>query len=59
MECPNCHGNDCTEIEITLKGDENVKFTSCRYCESKWWEREGTAVDLNQVLTLTAERERR
>lgn len=56
MRCPQCTESDCTEIEIRLKDEENVKFYSCRRCEVKWWEREGGTVQLDEVLNLTAEK---
>jgi hypothetical protein len=59
MGCPVCTGQQTTEIEINLKGDEAVRFYSCRRCESKWWKRDGDTVALDDVLTLTAQREGR
>ncbi len=59
MQCPQCKGQDCTEIEIRLKGDDSVKFYSCRRCEVKWWEHDGDTIALDEVLSLTAEREGR
>jgi hypothetical protein len=57
MECPYCQGLDCIQIEIRLKGEETVQFFSCRRCETKWWERDGDTIDLEEVLHLTAESE--
>ena len=59
MECPHCHGQDCTEIEINLKNEDHVKFYSCRRCESKWWQHDGDTIALDDVLTLTAKHEGR
>jgi hypothetical protein len=59
MGCPQCLGQRTTQIEINLKGDEAVRFYSCRRCEAKWWERGGGTVALDEVLNLTAQREKR
>ncbi len=52
MSCPSCNGENCTQIIIHLKDEETVQFYSCRKCEAKWWEREGGAIDLAEVLQL-------
>ncbi len=57
MDCPHCVGTNTTKIEIRLKGDESVRFFSCRTCEHKWWKYESDDIALPDVLTLTAERE--
>jgi transposase-like protein len=55
MLCPKCEGEDCIHIEIQLSGEDRVQFYSCRNCESKWWERDGDTVALDEVLNLAAE----
>ena len=58
MDCYKCKGTNCTEINITLKGDEqSIKFYSCGRCETKWWMREGDELALDEFLTLTAQHE--
>lgn len=57
MQCPSCAATSTTEIEIRLKSEESVRFFSCRICESKWWKYEDNAINLSDVLTLTAEKE--
>ncbi|MDQ3987027.1 MAG: hypothetical protein M3280_11105 [Actinomycetota bacterium] len=52
MQCPECSSDDFTEISIEVKVDNSVKFYSCRYCEKKWWERNGDSLALDDVLTL-------
>lgn len=52
MQCPQCTSQDFTHIEIEVKVDNNVQFFSCRVCEKKWWERDGDALALDEVLTL-------
>lgn len=58
MECPQCGGKNCTEIEIHLRDEETVQFFSCRRCEAKWWERQGETIALDEVLYLAAKRDR-
>ncbi|MEA2507078.1 MAG: hypothetical protein QOH48_1696 [Actinomycetota bacterium] len=53
MQCPQCKGEDCVQIEINLQ-EETVQFSSCRNCEAKWWQHGGDTIDLNEVLTLAA-----
>ena len=55
MLCPKCQGEDCIHIQIQLSGEDRVQFYSCRKCESKWWERDGDTVALDEVLNLAAE----
>lgn len=57
MNCPQCQGEDCIQIEIRLKEADSVQFFSCRRCEHKWWERDGGTIALDEVLTLAAHRE--
>ncbi len=57
MRCQRCKGEDCIHIEIRLKGDDTLQFFSCRLCEAKWWVRDGDAVALDDVLTLTSRKE--
>jgi transposase-like protein len=59
MRCPSCEDEDCIHIEINLNTDERLQFYSCRRCEAKWWERDGDTIELDEVLTLTAESEAR
>lgn len=57
MQCPKCSNVNTTEIHIRLKSEEAVRFHSCRYCEHRWWKYEGEAIALDEVLTITAEKE--
>jgi hypothetical protein len=60
MRCSRCDGDDCIQIEIRLKVEgDRVQFFSCRRCESKWWERGGTSIALDEVLDLAARNEGR
>jgi hypothetical protein len=56
VRCPHCSGEDCIQIEIHLQTEDTVKFFSCRRCEQKWWEREGGAISLDEVLSLAAQK---
>lgn len=56
--CPHCNGEDCTQIVIHLREEDVVQFYSCRRCEARWWEREGAAIDLNEVLSLATQHRR-
>jgi transcription elongation factor Elf1 len=58
MRCPHCGGEDCIQIEIHLQTDDTVQFYSCRRCEAKWWEREGGAITLDEVLTLASQKDK-
>ena len=55
MKCPECGLTNTTEIQLNLKDEDSVKFYSCRKCEAKWWERDGDSIELDEVLSLTAE----
>ena len=56
MRCPQCGGEDCTNIVINLKEEESVQFFLCRLCEARWWERDGDTIALQDVLHLATER---
>lgn len=57
MLCPSCAGENTTQIQIRLKSEESVRFSSCRTCEHKWWKYEGESIALDDVLSLTAEKQ--
>ena len=57
--CPRCLGNDITEIGIDVELDNEIKFFSCRFCEEKWWERDGGAIRLEEVIDLATVADRR
>ena len=58
MECPQCHGTECTQIELHLTDEQTVEFFSCRRCEARWWQREGDTIALDEVLTIAAQKAR-
>jgi hypothetical protein len=59
MRCPECGSEDATNIVIRLREEDSVQFYACRDCEAKWWERDGDTIDLDEVLHLTAQAERK
>lgn len=59
MHCPNCESQRLVAIKIQISGDGEVLFRSCRDCEHKWWEREGTAERLPLATVLEMARARR
>ena len=57
--CPNCGSEDAVNIEINLETEDSVEFFQCRSCETKWWKRDGEAIDLQDVLEMTTRDERK
>ena len=52
MHCPQCAATDVIEIKQKLPDGSEVQFFSCHACEEKWWNRDGEAIDLREVLDL-------
>jgi hypothetical protein len=55
MICPSCGSDQVMSISMSLDEDA-VRFRSCHACESKWWERDGSAISLKSILTLVPRR---
>jgi hypothetical protein len=55
MMCPVCRGAHLVQIEISLSG-EQVRMRSCSRCDTRWWERGGSQIDLEAVLELATVR---
>jgi formate dehydrogenase maturation protein FdhE len=55
MICPSCGSDQVMSISMSLDEDV-VRFRSCHACESKWWERDGSAISLKSILTLVPRR---
>jgi formate dehydrogenase maturation protein FdhE len=55
MICPDCGSDQVMSIAMSLDEDA-VRFRSCHACESKWWERDGSNVSLQSILTLVPRR---
>jgi hypothetical protein len=54
--CRRC-SSSLTEIRLEQAGRMMV-MRSCSTCDSRWWERDGEAVDLTSVLTTVASAKR-
>lgn len=53
MHCPAC-GTMLVEIAITLRGSR-VRMRSCSTCDTRWWDADGSGVDLPEVLDLATD----
>jgi transcriptional regulator NrdR family protein len=51
MHCPRCRKARLVEITLTVQG-ASVRMRSCSTCDTRWWDREGEAIDLAGVLDL-------
>jgi len=51
--CNTCGSNDLVTISITVDG-QDLSFTACHNCQTKWWLRDGQRVALESVLDLVA-----
>jgi Zn-finger nucleic acid-binding protein len=40
------------QIELTLPDGTEVDFCSCHRCESRWWNQDGEALELDTVLEM-------
>lgn len=58
MDCPQCRAEDVIEIKHRLPDGTEVHFFSCHRCEEKWWDRDGTQIDLGQILEIVRNAER-
>ncbi|MDP8959506.1 MAG: hypothetical protein M3N51_10000 [Actinomycetota bacterium] len=52
MQCPKCAARDVIEIELKLPDGTEVEFCACHNCDAKWWDRQGRALALEEVLDL-------
>jgi Zn ribbon nucleic-acid-binding protein len=55
MACPQCAAAHLIAIDVML-GDEKLTMVNCSDCGTRWWESEGHALSLPDVLDLAAER---
>jgi DNA polymerase III alpha subunit (gram-positive type) len=53
--CPNCAQGDLITISMNVSG-RDLSFTTCHFCEAKWWHRDGHEVPLRSVITQVAEK---
>ena len=49
--CPVCHQGDLITISMNVS-ENDLSFTTCHMCESKWWFREGELVPLTSVIDM-------
>jgi hypothetical protein len=47
--CPVCHQGDLITITMNVSAND-LSFTTCHMCESKWWYRDGESVPLRSVI---------
>ena len=55
MTCPVCRTRQLVEIGINL-GENRVTLHSCSRCDTRWWDRDGSQVAVDRVLTLASQR---
>lgn len=51
--CPSCTRGDLITIVIEVAG-RDLSFTTCHFCEAKWWYQDGELVSLTSILDLVA-----
>ena len=51
--CPACKTGELLSVTMTVN-DRDVSFTTCHWCEAKWWYQNGELVPLASVLDLVA-----
>ena len=51
MTCPRCARSMLVEIALTMK-ERKVTMRSCSKCDSRWWDSDGEALELRNVLDL-------
>jgi hypothetical protein len=56
LKCAQCASRRLTTIVVKLAPDQEHLFASCHGCEWRGWFKEGSAVPLEQVLSLASER---
>lgn len=53
VQCPSC--TESTLVEISIKVAERpLSMRACSRCDKRWWADAGQAIDLRDVLDLTA-----
>jgi len=51
LHCPQCGSRNVININLTTENGP-VSFYSCHQCEKRWWDKDGEAIDLSNVLDL-------
>ena len=52
LTCTACGSHTVIEIDLMLPDNTEVEFYSCHDCENRWWDREGEALPLTDVLQM-------
>jgi transposase-like protein len=52
LECPRCGSRDVININLSLEHGDRVAFYSCHRCDKRWWHKDGSPVDLPDVLEM-------
>ena len=53
--CPACRQGDLISIAMSVGGNP-ISFTTCHFCEAKWWHRDGHLVPFHSVIDLASTR---
>ncbi|MEX2275381.1 MAG: hypothetical protein WEA10_07460 [Actinomycetota bacterium] len=47
--CPECKQGELISIQMAVS-DRDLSFTTCHFCEAKWWHKDGEEASLKQVI---------
>ncbi len=53
--CGSCRADGVIRIELVLAAGAEVDFFSCRLCDNRWWNRNGSELALDAVLGLASQ----
>ncbi len=53
--CPNCRQGDLITISMAVS-ERDLTFTTCHFCEAKWWQEDGAQVPLSSVIDLVVKK---
>lgn len=53
MDCPRCKRSRLVEIALKI-GTRSVRMRNCSACDSRWWDSDGRALALRNVLDLAS-----
>jgi hypothetical protein len=54
LGCPSCRQGRPIEITLTIAGRQ-VQMRACSECDTRWWQADGKAAALPDVLALAAD----
>ena len=55
LTCAACGADSVIQIELKLADGAEVDFFSCHRCETRWWNRDGEHLGLDDVLNLASQ----